>query len=104
RVRAWERVEAAGGKPAMSARPRAGLTLADQGVSSLSNFAVGVVVARLSGPVGLGAFSLAYAAWLLLASMHRSLITDPMAIEGDVRQANPRDAIGRGAGSELILG
>lgn len=88
----------------MSARHRAGLTLADQGVSSLSNFAVGVVVARLSGPVGLGAFSLAYAAWLLLASMHRSLITDPMAIEGDVRQANPRDAIGRGAGSELILG
>ena len=41
---------------------RARTTMADQCVASASNFAVGVVVARISGPAGLGAFALAYRA------------------------------------------
>ena len=45
---------------------RAFVTTLDQGVASVSNFAVGVVVARVSGVAGLGAFSLAYAAWISL--------------------------------------
>ena len=61
------------------------LTLIDQGLSSVSNFAVGVVIARVVGASGLGGFALAYGAWLILAVLHRSLITDPMAISGDVR-------------------
>ena len=55
---------------------RAVITTLDQGVASCSNFAVGVAVARISGVAGLGAFSLAYAVWLFVASMHRSLVTE----------------------------
>lgn len=85
-------------------RRRATLTLADQCVSSLSNFTVGIVAARLAGARGLGVFTLAYAAWLLLASMHRSLITDPMAIEGDARGPSKANGVASGLAAELILG
>ena len=59
------------------AATRATTTMVDQCVASASNFAVGIVVARISGPAGLGAFALAYAVWILLTMIHRSLITDP---------------------------
>lgn len=77
---------------------------ADQGVASLSNFAVAVVVARLSGAAGLGAFSLAYAAWILLINVHRSLVTDPMAIYGDGHAADAPERVRRGLGAEIALG
>jgi O-antigen/teichoic acid export membrane protein len=92
------------GRTAKSTGRRAVVTFFDQGFSSVSNFAVGVVVARLAGPAGLGVFSLAYASWLLLASQHRSLVTDPMAIEGDARGPSSTEGIRRGLAAELILG
>ena len=82
---------------------RAATTLLDQGFSSVSNFAMGVAVARVAGAPGLGAFAFAYAAWLVLADMHRGLITDPMAIEGDARQAGTQ-GIKRGFAAEMLLG
>ncbi|HUI03339.1 MAG TPA: oligosaccharide flippase family protein [Acidimicrobiales bacterium] len=82
---------------------RALLTLLDQGFSSISNFAVVVVVARIAGATGLGGFSFAYAGWLILAALHRSLITDPMMIEGDHRSDVARGAA-RGLAAELVLG
>jgi O-antigen/teichoic acid export membrane protein len=84
---------------------RAFITTLDQGVASASNFAVAVAVARISGVAGLGAFSLAYAAWLFVAAMHRSLVTDPMAITGDAR--HPSDAranVRAGFAAEVTLG
>ena len=84
---------------------RAVITTLDQGVASCSNFAVGVAVARISGVAGLGAFSLAYAVWLFVASMHRSLVTDPMAIAGDLR--HPTDAsanLRKGYAAEVLIG
>jgi len=83
---------------------RAILTVIDQGFSSVSNFAVGVAVARVTGARGLGAFSLAYAGWLVVASLHRSLVTDPMSIEGDARGPHIRQGIEVGLAAELILG
>ena len=78
--------------------------MADQCVASASNFAVGIVVARISGPAGLGAFALAYTVWILLTTMHRSLITDPMAILGDMR-GEDRDAyVRRGFAADVTLG
>ncbi len=77
----------------------------DQGVSSVSNFAVGVVIARLSGLAGLGAYSLAYAAWLLVAAVHRALVTDPMAIMGDARHpTDTRANLKKGFAAEVTLG
>lgn len=90
---------------------RAAVTFVDQSFSSVSNFAVGVAIARVAGAAGLGAFSLAYAGWQMLAALHRSLITDPMAIngvvynvEGHVHTAEVRKGIKDGIAAELILG
>ncbi len=88
-----------------SVSQRAIITTIDQCVSSVSNFAVGVVVARVSGVAGLGAFSLAYAAWLLVAAIHRALVTDPMAIMGDARHPTQAHAnIKKGFAAEVALG
>ncbi len=83
---------------------RIGLTGLDQGVSSLSNFAVGVAVARVAGVAALGEYSLAYAAWLIVAATHRSLITDPMAIENDVNKPDAAFHMRAGLAAELVLG
>jgi O-antigen/teichoic acid export membrane protein len=83
---------------------RAATTLVDQGVASASNFAVAIVVARLSGPAGLGAFALAYAAWILLTMVHRSLITDPMVIMGDLRGDQKDEFVRRGFAADVTFG
>ncbi len=83
---------------------RFGLTAVDQSVSSLSNFAVGIAAAHVAGVAGLGAYSLVYAVWLLVAALHRSLVTDPMAIENDLRQADPDRHVTLGLAAEITLG
>ncbi len=87
----------------VSGSRRAATTLLDQSLSSASNFAVGVAVARVAGAAGLGAFAFAYMAWVVLTDIHRALITDPMAIEGDVRTQGTR-GIQRGFAAEVLLG
>ena len=86
------------------ASTRAMTTLADQCVASGSNFAVGIVVARISGPAGLGGFALAYAGWILVTLIHRSLITDPMMIVGDLRGDGKDEFIRRGFAADVTLG
>lgn len=82
---------------------RALITLFDQGLASLSNFSVGVVAARVAGASGLGGFAIAYAGWQLISAMHRALITDPMAIEGDVRREHITDGIQKGLAADILL-
>jgi O-antigen/teichoic acid export membrane protein len=86
------------------AASRATTTMIDQCLASASNFAVGIVVARLSGPTGLGAFALAYAIWVLLTMIHRSLITVPMAIMGDMRGDRKDEFVQRGFAADVALG
>src|SRR5271157_316273 len=86
------------------AATRATTTMVDQCVASASNFAVGVIVARICGPAGLGAFALAYTCWILLTTMHRSLITDPMAIFGDMRREERDEFVRRGLAADVTLG
>ncbi len=88
---------------AVAGSRRAATTLMDQAFSSASNFAVGVAVARVAGAAGLGAFAFAYVGWVVLSDMHRSLITDPMNIEGDARR-NGNPSIERGFAAEVLLG
>ncbi len=83
---------------------RAFTTLFDQAVSSVSNFAVTAVVAHATGPAGLGAFSIAYAAWLVVAAMHRSLVTDQMIIEGDAQQRGDVEGLASGLGASCFSG
>jgi O-antigen/teichoic acid export membrane protein len=54
--------------------------VADQGLNSLTNFAVGVYVARQLGPADFGVFSLAFATYLFALNAARGLATDPLVV------------------------
>jgi O-antigen/teichoic acid export membrane protein len=83
---------------------RFGLTTIDQSIASVSNFAVGVAVARVAGIASFGAYALVYSIWLLIASFHRALVTDPMSIENDVHSSGVQRAVRVGLAAELWLG
>ena len=59
---------------------RFGWGLADQAVSSLTNFAVSLYVAHSLGLVQFGAFSLAYATYGFALNASRGLATDPLMV------------------------
>jgi len=59
---------------------RLGWGVADQGVSSISNFVLGVVVARSLDAASFGAFGLAYVTFGLAISATRGLATDPLLV------------------------
>jgi O-antigen/teichoic acid export membrane protein len=59
---------------------RLGWGLADQGVSSLTNFAVVLLAIRTVGPAQFGAFSLAYVTYGFLLSASRGLVTGPLQV------------------------
>jgi O-antigen/teichoic acid export membrane protein len=59
---------------------RVGWGVADQGISSLSNFALGIIVARSMGPEQLGAFTLAYVTFGFVLSASRGTSTDPLLV------------------------
>jgi O-antigen/teichoic acid export membrane protein len=59
---------------------RVGWGVADQAISSLTNFAVSLYVARTLGAVQLGAFSLAYVTYAFALNASRGLATDPLMV------------------------
>ena len=65
---------------------RLGWGVADQGISSLSNFALGLFVARSFGASNFGAFTLAYITYTVVINAARGLSTDPLVVRysGDV--------------------
>ena len=54
--------------------------IADQAVSSLTNFAVNIVIARELGAVQYGAFALAYVTYGFALQASRGLATDPLLV------------------------
>lgn len=79
--------------------------LADQAVSSLTNFAVGVFVAHGLGITAFGIFSLAWVTYGVVINISRGLATDPLVVRfSGVDQASWRDAVGRSAGTALAVG
>jgi O-antigen/teichoic acid export membrane protein len=54
--------------------------VADQGMSSLSNFAVNIYIARTLGAVQYGAFALAYVTYGFALNASRGLATDPLLV------------------------
>ena len=59
---------------------RLGWGLADQVVSSLTNYAVGIYVVHALGAVQFGAFSLAYVTYAFALNASRGLATDPLMV------------------------
>jgi O-antigen/teichoic acid export membrane protein len=64
----------------------------DQGLFALSNFLVNVLLARWLSPQEYGAFALAYAVFLLLATAHTALLTDPALVFGPGKYEDHSDA------------
>ncbi|MFI2432621.1 hypothetical protein [Streptomyces sp. NPDC018693] len=97
------------GKPARSARRavagRLSWGLADQAASSLTNFAVGIHVARSLGPAAFGVFSLAWVTYGVVLSVSRGLATDPLVVRfSGVPDASWRGAVARSSGTALGVG
>lgn len=79
--------------------------LADQAASSMSNFAVGIYVARSLGPAAFGAFSLAWVTYGVVLNVSRGLATDPLVVRfSGVPDASWRSAVVRSSGTALGVG
>jgi len=59
---------------------RAGWGLADQGLSSLSNLAVGVLVARSGSVAEFGVYALAFGGYTIALNVSRAVATEPMGV------------------------
>jgi len=79
--------------------------LADQAVSSLTNFTVGIVVARSLGTTAFGAFSLAWVTYTVVLNLSRGLATDPLVVRlSGAPAASWRMAVSRSGGTALLIG
>ncbi|MEU6675098.1 hypothetical protein [Streptomyces sp. NPDC046925] len=79
--------------------------LADQAASSLSNFAVGIYVARSLGLTAFGVFSLAWVTYGVVLSVSRGLATDPLVVRfSGVSETSWRGAVARSSGTALGVG
>ncbi|MGP4046002.1 hypothetical protein [Streptomyces sp. 2A115] len=79
--------------------------LADQAASSMTNFAVGIYVARSLGLAAFGVFSLAWVTYGVVLSVSRGLATDPLVVRfSGVSAASWRGAVARSSGTALGVG
>jgi O-antigen/teichoic acid export membrane protein len=79
--------------------------VADQGISSLSNFALGLFVARSFGASNFGAFTLAFITYTVVINAARGLATDPLLVRfsGDL-VGRWRRATSAATGTALAVG
>ncbi|MGW1764551.1 hypothetical protein ACWCQL_10805 [Streptomyces sp. NPDC002073] len=79
--------------------------LADQAASSMTNFAVGLYVARSLGLTAFGVFSLAWLTYGVVLNVARGLATDPLVVRfSGVADAPWRAAAARASGAALGVG
>ena len=79
--------------------------VADQAISSITNFAVSIYVARELGAAQLGAFSLAFVTYGFLLNASRGLATDPLLVRySGVDHATWRQAVAKCTGTAASVG
>jgi len=84
---------------------RAGWGMADQAASSLTNFAMGIVVARTYGAADLGVYGLVFTTYLVALNVARASTIEPLLIRfSNTDGATWRDATERMSGLSLIVG
>jgi hypothetical protein len=84
---------------------RLGWGVADQAMSSLTNFGVSIYVARTLGTQEFGAFSLAFATYLILLAASRGLATDALAVRySGVELGRWRRAVASATGTATTVG
>src|SRR5215212_5768949 len=98
-------VAKSGRRGVMQAMRRLGWGVADQGISSVSNFALGLFVARSFGASSFGAFALAYITYTVIINASRGLATDPLLVRysGDASD-RWRSATSAATGTALAVG
>jgi len=84
---------------------RLGWGVVDQGVSSLGNFALGLLVAKALGPEGFGAFTLAYVTYGVVLNAARGLATDPLLVRhSGAKTPAWRQAVAAATATGLLVG
>lgn len=79
--------------------------IADQGMSSLTNFAVGIYVVKTLGAAQFGAFSVAYVTYAFALNASRGLSTDPLMVRfSAVDRSTWRRAVQSCTGTALFVG
>jgi O-antigen/teichoic acid export membrane protein len=81
--------------------------MADQVMSSATNFLTGMFAARTLGPEGFGYFSLLWTSYAVLLTMSRGLATDPLMVrfsDGAAGRHLVKDAIARSTGLAVAFG
>ncbi|WP_189977669.1 hypothetical protein [Streptomyces capoamus] len=100
-----ERATAPAGSARRALAGRLSWGLADQAASSISNFVVGVYVARSLGVSAFGVFSLAWVTYGVVLNVSRGLATDPLVVRfSGVPDASWRGAVVRSTGTALGVG
>jgi O-antigen/teichoic acid export membrane protein len=91
--------------PGQGLRGRAAWTLADQALSSLTNFGLSILVAGSVSAEAFGAFSIALLTFSFVIGINRATVSDPLMIRFSA--ASPQElsrAVRQAAGSALVLG
>ncbi len=84
---------------------RLGWGIADQGMSSLTNFLMMAVVARTQGAASFGAFSLAYVTYGFALNASRALAAEPLMIRFSTSDLPAwRRATAKSTGTALVVG
>lgn len=86
-------------------RRRSAWSLADQGISSVASFALGLLVSREAALPEIGAFAIAFSCYQLLLAVGRPLNSDPLAIRFSASSTtDQRDPAATATGGALVLG
>jgi O-antigen/teichoic acid export membrane protein len=79
--------------------------MADQMLSSVTNFLLGLLVARAVGPREFGAFGLAYATYALSLGASRALVSEPLVVRFSTSATQQwRNAVVGAGGASLTFG
>jgi peptidoglycan/xylan/chitin deacetylase (PgdA/CDA1 family)/O-antigen/teichoic acid export membrane protein len=80
-------------------------TLTDQALSSFTNFAVGITIARTTSSAGLGTFAIAFSIYVVATGLSRSMTTDPLMIRESATDRNSMgDSVGAATGLAALIG
>jgi O-antigen/teichoic acid export membrane protein len=84
---------------------RAGWGVADQGISSLTNFALSVLVARSVSPAGCGSFTVVFVTYTTALGISRAFTAEPLLVHYSAPPfADWHEGTARATGAALLLG
>jgi len=84
---------------------RAGWGIADQALSSLTNFALGILVARAVSPAGFGVFTIVFATYTIALGLSRAIASEPLLVRYSASPSSMwRQGTRLASGAALLVG